>query len=241
MIRSFEGTVAADGQVDQSWDLKDDAGKKVAAGVYTVTLQSWNDKTVAVPYAVNVGLFSDPDVYERPADGIFRLEGRGYGHGHGMSQFGAEGAARQGQTRAQILAFYYPGTTVSTASATAKMRVSLAAGVRDTAAGQDVRFRPAPGLQVSEGSKTLVLPTTLGGKTVTSWRAYLTGGQARSLRLDRFVPGGARTGQVAPDPSASRPRPTAPTTSRVTLMRNTGSEVVYRGVVEAGPTRPPRS
>ena len=93
--------------------------RRSPAGVYTVTLQSWNDKTVAVPYAVNVGLFSDPDVYERPADGIFHLEGRGYGHGHGMSQFGAEGAARQGLTPAQILAFYYPGTTVATASPTA--------------------------------------------------------------------------------------------------------------------------
>ncbi len=50
VVRSYEGTVAKDGQIDQSWDLQDDAGKKVAAGVYTVTLQSWNDKTVAVPY-----------------------------------------------------------------------------------------------------------------------------------------------------------------------------------------------
>ncbi|WP_168929632.1 SpoIID/LytB domain-containing protein [Nocardioides sp. GY 10127] len=40
-----------------------------------------------------------------------RLPGRGYGHGHGMSQYGAEGAAREGLDVDDILAFYYPGTT----------------------------------------------------------------------------------------------------------------------------------
>ena len=62
------------------------------------------------------------------------------------------GAARQGLTAAQILAFYYPGTTIATASPTTTMRVSLSAGVRTTTGGQDIRLRPATGLQVSEGS-----------------------------------------------------------------------------------------
>lgn len=38
------------------------------------------------------------------------VTGNGYGHGKGMSQWGAEGAARQGLGYQQILAFYYPGT-----------------------------------------------------------------------------------------------------------------------------------
>ena len=41
---------------------------------------------------------------------------RGNGHGHGMSQYGARGAARAGLGYRQILAFYYPGTTVTTLS-----------------------------------------------------------------------------------------------------------------------------
>ncbi len=40
------------------------------------------------------------------------VDGRGYGHGRGMSQYGSEGAARQGLTAAQIMDFYYPGTTM---------------------------------------------------------------------------------------------------------------------------------
>ena len=61
--------------------------------------------------------------------GSLHLLGHGYGHGRGMSQYGAEGAARRGLTSAQILAFYYPGT------ATAKVggRISVRIGA-DTSA-----------------------------------------------------------------------------------------------------------
>ena len=42
------------------------------------------------------------------------VDGHGNGHGHGMSQYGARGAAIAGLSTAQILAFYYPGTTLAT-------------------------------------------------------------------------------------------------------------------------------
>ncbi len=38
------------------------------------------------------------------------FSGRGFGHGVGMSQFGAEGMARQGKRAEAILMHYYPGT-----------------------------------------------------------------------------------------------------------------------------------
>jgi len=41
------------------------------------------------------------------------LTGRGYGHGIGMSQYGAKGRAEAGHTYAQIVAAYYPGTTLA--------------------------------------------------------------------------------------------------------------------------------
>jgi SpoIID/LytB domain protein len=46
-----------------------------------------------------------------PANGIFSVTGHGFGHGIGMSQYGAFGAAQKGLTASQILSFYYPGTT----------------------------------------------------------------------------------------------------------------------------------
>lgn len=41
------------------------------------------------------------------------LRGRGYGHGVGMCQWGAIGRSRAGQNYREILAAYYPGTTVA--------------------------------------------------------------------------------------------------------------------------------
>lgn len=44
--------------------------------------------------------------------GDFVFQGKGYGHGVGMSQWGAKGMADQGYNYKQILSHYYTGTTV---------------------------------------------------------------------------------------------------------------------------------
>lgn len=41
-----------------------------------------------------------------------RIDGRGFGHGVGMCQFGAEGMARQGRTAHEILMHSYPGAEI---------------------------------------------------------------------------------------------------------------------------------
>ena len=43
---------------------------------------------------------------------VYIFSGKGYGHGVGMSQWGAQGLASQGQNYRQILNHYYPGTEV---------------------------------------------------------------------------------------------------------------------------------
>ena len=48
------------------------------------------------------------------ADGVVRFEGRGWGHGVGLSQFGAKGMAERGYPYPQILAHYYHGTVLVT-------------------------------------------------------------------------------------------------------------------------------
>jgi stage II sporulation protein D len=47
---------------------------------------------------------------------VFLLDGRGWGHGVGMSQWGAEGYARHGFGYRQILGHYYPHTHIGIAS-----------------------------------------------------------------------------------------------------------------------------
>jgi stage II sporulation protein D len=48
----------------------------------------------------------------RTADG-FVFEGRGFGHGVGLCQAGAYARLQAGKSPADVLAFYYPGTTLS--------------------------------------------------------------------------------------------------------------------------------
>jgi stage II sporulation protein D len=58
---------------------------------------------------------------------VFVAKGRGWGHGIGMSQWGAQGFASHGWSYQRILAHYYRGTTLGRAETT-KVRVLLAAG-----------------------------------------------------------------------------------------------------------------
>ncbi len=45
-------------------------------------------------------------------DDCYIVKGRGFGHGVGMSQWGAQMMAEQGKTYKEILQFYYPGTKI---------------------------------------------------------------------------------------------------------------------------------
>ncbi len=56
--------------------------------------------------------------------------GRGYGHGVGMSQYGAKGRALAGQDAPTILAHYYRGTTIGSIAAGTRIRVRILYGWR---------------------------------------------------------------------------------------------------------------
>jgi SpoIID/LytB domain protein len=96
------------------------------------------------------------------------VRGHGYGHGHGMSQYGAYGAARQGLPVDQILAFYYPGTTLGPVGG--RVRVLISGDTTD-----DVVVSPAAGLAVRDrGDKTTYqLPEVPG---LQRWRLVVADG-----------------------------------------------------------------
>lgn len=56
----------------------------------------------------------EPVRIERPSQtsGSFLLEGKGWGHGVGMSQWGAQALASSGWSAEKILSHYYPGTSI---------------------------------------------------------------------------------------------------------------------------------
>lgn len=80
------------------------------------------------------------EVFGRPASGYFVLDGHGWGHGRGMSQNGAQGAATIDRTADQITATYYPSTAREVQANTA-IRVKLSTDTRTTVR----EFIPASG------------------------------------------------------------------------------------------------
>jgi stage II sporulation protein D len=79
-----------------------------------------------------------------PAEGssapAFVLTGSGWGHGAGMSQWGAYAQARAGRSAADILAFYYPGTVQQKVPATT-VRVLLRAAAKSVAVSSPAPFQ----------------------------------------------------------------------------------------------------
>jgi len=122
----------------------------------------------------------EPEVHAVPDDGVFRMTGSGWGHGRGMSQWGAYQAAVEGVAHADILRFYYPGTVLAELP-TAPVRVLLA-----TDTGRDLIVRSVPGLAVRFGdAEQVALPTTVSRctKPITRWRVRARGS---SLSLDAY-------------------------------------------------------
>jgi SpoIID/LytB domain protein len=133
-----------------------------------------------------------------PATRALTVAGHGWGHGRGMSQNGAYGAAvKYHRTSAQILAFYYPftqATTIGNRSVRVQLRSLEAAGggraldvenpgtltVRDDATGTGYA------LPRTTSARWRVQPTAAGlrvlylrGTTWTPWRTF-----AGPVRLD---------------------------------------------------------
>ena len=86
------------------------------------------------------------ETWATPGSTAITITGHGYGHGKGLSQYGALGAAMQGLTWQQIDEFYYPGTSWGRVGG--KIRVLITA---DT--GRDVQVVAQRGLKVASLSR----------------------------------------------------------------------------------------
>ena len=89
------------------------------AGARGGRVLAWLAALLAASAALTSGALASP--------AAFTFEGRGFGHGVGMSQYGARGAALQGWDAARILGYYYRGAVLSSIPA-APVRVLLAGG-----------------------------------------------------------------------------------------------------------------
>jgi stage II sporulation protein D len=111
-----------------------------------------------------------------PASGVFTVVGHGWGHGHGMSQWGAQGAASLGVPASTIMSTYYPGTTATTI-ANSPIRVRLTA--TNT---YDLAVLAQPGLTVTDQAGRTVQPTN----PASMWRIL---SDAQGQHLQRYING----------------------------------------------------
>jgi SpoIID/LytB domain protein len=136
----------------------------------------------AAPPPAALSLATDQSPEEEPTGGRSRaaaasaatgpyvaLRGRGFGHGRGMSQWGARGMAAQGKAVAEILTFYYPGTEQAGDLGNPDVRVRLSAAGTSGGAGMPV-VRES-GLTATAG--TCTDPLDVPG--AARWRAVPSG------------------------------------------------------------------
>ena len=111
------------------------------------------------------------------------VKGRGFGHGVGMSQYGAVGLAKEGSTYAEILNHYYTGITIEPTE-TESVRVLIASGLAsigvtgaESACGETLDPGSAYSFQLESGSVTLRRPN--GSKlTGCGQEGVATGGES---------------------------------------------------------------
>ncbi|MCW2600304.1 MAG: hypothetical protein JWM02_2133 [Frankiales bacterium] len=159
------------------------------------------------------------EVYGVPAAGSFAIEGHGWGHGHGMSQWGAQGAASLGKTADQITGFYYPGTAKASLP-NSSIRVLLQ---NDT--GADSQVYPATGLTVTDLASGAKATLPAGP---TRWRSVV---DAAGLHVQSYS-GGWKQYAVGGKTVFSGPLQFGgPATVRLAFPDGTSRE--YRGVVRS--------
>lgn len=124
------------------------------------------------------------------------VTGHGWGHGRGMSQYGAQGAARQGLTYAQILGFYYNNLPLS--ATTGGIRVLITGdtdnnttvlhmkGLRVVDLGNGRSYR----LRTTKTPRAWRLKTVSGKTRVyyrtAKWHLYRTGGRVALKGVGQF-------------------------------------------------------
>lgn len=163
--------------------------------------------------------FAAPERDERAADVV--LEGRGFGHGKGLSQYGAKAAAQQGRTHQEILDFYYPGTQRGSVDGDVEVLIS-----DDTTT--DVRVLPARGLRVRSVGTGRSRWLARSAPDARAWRiTSATGG--RSNVEARAKGGWNRVRTLAGDAELLAKEP-------LTLLLPGGARATYRGALRSAST-----
>jgi stage II sporulation protein D len=112
----------------------------------------------------------------------WRFDGGGYGHGIGMSQYGAYGMARRGVSAGRIISFYYGGAAARPAALPATLRVGLLQAGRDPSTGGRLDRVLIRGAEVAGRGGTGLLLVAGVAASGRVHRRYLVGHVTWSIR-----------------------------------------------------------
>lgn len=106
------------------------------------------------------------------APASFTVTGSGWGHGVGMSQYGAYGMALDGSDAAAILTHYYTGTQLESVAANPDIRVQVfGKGSDSTSAVKLIVRSPGTGTNAN-GAWRMTFAATEGGAPAITWTGY---------------------------------------------------------------------
>ncbi|MGB3184246.1 MAG: cell wall-binding repeat-containing protein [Ornithinimicrobium sp.] len=214
----------------------DDQGERDSSGLIAdqrygqLSTKELSDVENVRPAVIEQGVTALPapqpgaEVYPRPADGSYDITGGGFGHGIGMSQYGADGAGRQGLDHREILSFYYPGTRLDTRDLDT-IRIGITIDNDGT-----TRVDHRPGLVVSATPSGPTYPLPPGR---TQWRVRATGSGPATCVLE-----GRRSGTWVASWPSGMPKScpitfSSATEGSVDLYLPSGELRVYRGGLTA--------
>jgi stage II sporulation protein D len=163
---------------------------------------------------------SAADSWVIPHQATITFDGHGYGHGRGMSQYGAEKAAKQGKTYRQIVDYYYPGTHWGRTSGS--IRVWISDDITN-----DVQVAARSGLTSRKSGSSTTWNLAKAKPRADRWRIVPNGDRVSVLQYRSHGWHQFRkvTGQLE---FAARGKP-------IRLYTNSGS-VEYRGVLRSVPS-----
>ncbi len=126
-VRTMSASTPEAATVTFSWDQRDDKGKQVPPGLYTFSIRATSNGKDLFPWEgtarISATADSPPDPCTPPEQ--FTIAGTGYGHGVGLSQWGAFSMAEAGWSADRIVQYYYPGTKVKSLDDQSDVRISL--------------------------------------------------------------------------------------------------------------------
>jgi SpoIID/LytB domain protein len=193
IVRNLSGEVGAPGPVQIDWDQRDDAGNQVPPGTYTVSMNANAGGQPLYPWVSGARVLATPASPPDPcgAPESFTLSGAGFGHGVGMSQYGALAMAKAGMDATSIVTHYYQGTSVTPVQDDMAIRVNLEYKKKH------VRIRG----EAVEGDGTV--QANLGGNVVAAGpgESFYFTGESGAVQAAKIV-GGARQ-ELGVFPSAS--------------------------------------